>query len=288
MARNTIQYYYDKMAQEASTRTELLKLQPNPDSAQTFLDDINTPSKVGEHRAMMWIFAFLAWLLDVFQVQHETEVESLLKDGRYGTFPYYVSKALGFQFGDSQQWVNDEYIYSPIDITKLIIKYAAPTGSGKLVTFKIAKDSAGVPDKLTITEKAAFTAYIAKHIPPGITAAVISMDPDLLKLEFDIMYNPQIMTAAGDLISDNSINPVEDAINVYLNTVKFDSKFETVDIIDSIQTAEGVVRPYLTSCEAKPQDGTAYTVVSRSYLPLAGHMKLDPANAPVINYIANV
>ncbi len=287
MTRKTIKEYYDLIASEANNRTELLALEPNPDSAQTFLNDITSVSKVAEHRFWIWIMAFISWVLDTMQVQHESEIANILSAGRYGTFPYYVETSLAFQLGDAQEFINDEFVYPEINDAKRIVKYADASGKGKLVNIKIAKDLAGLPVKLTDVEKSAFESYFSNHEVPGITYSITSTDPDLMKLELDIIYNPQLLTSSGILISDNTTKPVEIALQSYLNQIKFNSKFETVDLIDYLQSAAGVVRPYIVSAEAKPSGGT-YSDIDRNYQPIAGYIIIDPANPVTINYISNV
>lgn len=286
MARNTIKDYYNIIAAEANNNTELLALEPNPDSAQTFLSDINSPSVVDEHRLLIWLMAFLSWVVDTMQVQHEAEISTILSEGRYGTFPYYIKTSLSFQFGDTQSWVDDNYEYPGIDPLKQIIKYADANGAGKLVNIKVAKDNAGIPEKLSAAEKAAFESYFANWEAPGISYAFISMDSDLLKLELDVYYNPQLLDNTGVLISDGSLKPVEIALKDYLNAVKFNSRLELLHLIDSVQKAEGVIRPYTVSAYAKAYGGY-YSLIDRSYSPVSGYIKIDPSNKVVINYIPN-
>ena len=288
MARKTIQEYYDLIASEANTNAKLLALEPNPDSAQTFLADIKSPSKVAEHRVWMWVMAVLSWVVEGLFYKHKTEVDQLIDEARFGTLPWYKSMLLKFQYGDALVWINNSYDYAVIDELKQIVKYSDAVLSGRLVILKAAEQVLKKPSKLDTTKLNALEAYVKKIQPPGVSISLISYDADLLKLTSEIIYNPQILSNTGALITDNTVHPVNDAIESYLNSIEFSGSYDEVMFVDVLQSAQGVKRPYVLTAEGKAANAVAYTAINRKYEPIAGYMIIDPANPVAITYTADI
>jgi hypothetical protein len=83
------------------------------------------------------------------------------------------------------------------------------------------------------------------------------------------------MNINGELISNPSIKPVEDAINNYCKSLPFNGVFSITELTDKIQASVGVVNPVFENASA--QYGTnPFVVINDYYNPNAGYLTIDP------------
>ena len=235
----------------------------------------------------MWIMAVLSWVVEGSFYKHKDEVNKLIKAAQFGTLPWYNEQLLKFQYGSKLEWNNNSFEYKTIDKLEQIIKYSAATLTGRLVILKAATQDKGTPPKptkLNDKEFPALDAYIKQIQPPGVSITLLSLDADVLRLTIEVMYDPQILTSKGILISDENRSPVLEQINAYLNSTEFSGTFDEVSFIDYLQKATGVVKPYLISAKGKAADVTNFTTITRKYEPIAGYMIIDP-NINITEYI---
>lgn len=294
----SISTIFDAIIAEKETFSSLDNLLPDADkppgfqadSAQTFLTDLTTSSKVAIWRLMFWVHAVAIFihegLFDVFK----TEVEDRAQEIIPATVRFYVIEALKFQFGDDLVFIDGKFIYedstSPEAIAKQIVKQASARDLNTIVTLKIAKDDgSGGLAKLEPDEKTALEAYLDDFKIAGTKTLVITDDPDLLKLAYTIEFDPQVMKADGTLIIDSDIRPVQDAIDAYIEGLPFDSTFRVLELTDAIQVARGVVNAVADVVEA--QFGalpfvSILDVPTEIYLPNAGYLKTDPSPIVVL------
>lgn len=291
----TIGNIYNEMVLEKESMTTLNELQPSIDNSQTLLSDLSSGSKVAIWRLLFFVVAVGIWVHEVLFDKHKADIEKRANEIITGTPLWYREECFRFQYGDSIEWNGKQYIYLIHDTTKQIIKRAAvieATGpQGQIqVRIKVAKlDSADLPTPLTTAELTAFKEYIAKVKFAGTNIAIISRDADLLKISYDVTYDPLVINGNGELISDPSIKPVELAINNHIQNLPFNGILNLTSLTDAIQTAQGVIDPVLNNAEAK-YGSLAYATINKNYNANAGHMKIDPAFplATQLNYIANV
>jgi len=288
MAR-TIQQILGAMITEKETRTVLDTLQPKPDTSQTFLDDLTTTSKVAIWRLMFFVLAVAIFLHEKIFDLHEADVLAQAKVLIPGTTRHLRQLALDFQFGDTLQFIDEIFQYPIIDTTKQIVKRAAVIEVGGQVLLKVTKLTSGVPDKLDSGELTAFQGYIAQVKTAGIQIVIITADADLLKIAYDIHYNPQLLKSTGESIGTPGTFPVEVAIDSFIQNLPFNGILNLTQLTDAIQLAEGVTDPVITLAEAKIPGGTFATIV-KEYIPNAGHLKIDPAFplSTQLTYIADV
>jgi len=288
MAR-TITEILDAMITEKETRTELDNLQPKPDTSQTFLDDLTTTSKVAIWRLMFFVLAVAIFLHEKIFDLHEADVQAQAKVLIPGTTRHLRQLALDFQFGDVLQFIDEIFQYATIDEAKQIVKRAAVIEVGGQVILKVAKLTALVPDKLDSGELTAFQSYIGQVKTAGIQIIIITADADLLKIAYDIHFNPQLIQNTGESIGTPGTFPVEDAINNFIQDLPFNGILNLTQLTDAIQLAEGVNDPIITLAEAKIPGGVFATIVNE-YIPNAGHLKIDPAFplSTQLTYIADV
>ena len=286
MARSIL-VIYNEMVAEKETLATLNSLQPAVDSAQDLLSDLTTPSKVAAWRLIFFVTAVGIWSVELLFDKHVLWIEQRAKELAYGNIQWYVPVALEFQYGDSLVWNGKKYLYDPLLPSHRIITLAAASEVGGYVILKVAKAIAGVTQKLTTPELDAFTTYVKKVKPAGPKVLIVSRDPDLLKIHYHVMYDPLILTAAGELIATPGVFPVRNAINEYCVGLPFNGVFTVTELTDRIQLATGVIDPVFDSAEV--QYGIEpYTTFVDSYTPNAGYLKIDPAYplSATITYIA--
>lgn len=263
MASRTISQIFNEIITEKETFSSLDTLVPNPDTAQTFLDDLTSGSKVAIWRLIFWVCAFAIFVHEQLFVQHVLDIESAAKAVTPAVLPWYAQEAKKFQFGDTLVYNEETRIFEYADSTsaaailKQIITYASARDISGVVTIKLAKTVASVTQKLTAAEKASFNVYLSKFKIAGTSTLIITDDPDSLKIAYTIEYDPQLITSAGVLISDGTTKPIQVAIDDYISVdsdkvqgLPFDGTFRVQDLTDAIQGAVGVVNAIADVCEA--------------------------------------
>lgn len=278
MAR-TILEIYDALVLEKEGNPNLSSLQPSIDSSQTLLQDLTSTSKVAIWRLLFFVVAVGIWVFEKILDQHTAEIEALKETLVTGTDLWYSEQSLKFQIGDTLVWNGSNYSYTTTDTDLQIVKFASAITENNVLQLKVAKDDGtGVPEPLDVSELAAFTAYIDSLIFAGTQRNIISSASDLLHLEANIIYNPLVLASDGSLITDPLTFPVEDAINNYIFTLDFNGIFRIQDLVDAIQTVNGVTNVIPTLVETKP-DGGVYSDILNStrqeYIATAGYMKID-------------
>lgn len=277
---------YDALAEEKATHPELTDLAPNMDSSQQLLADLESPSQVARWRIMLWVVAVGIWSLEKLWDVFHAEVEQLAAASHVGTPRWYVEKALQYQYGYALVDIDGVFQYATDDPAARIVARAAVVEAGGVVTLKVAKLSGTMLVPLSSPELAAFDEYVDQVKMAGVVVNLLSADPDYLKLQVDVYYDPLVIAADGSLILNGSIKPVEDAINEYIASLPFNGALTLTNLVDAMQAAEGVVNPVLQSAEAR-YAGFPLTTIAVSYGSYAGHMAIDPLYPlpTTINYI---
>jgi len=278
MAR-TISQIYDEIITEKETFSSLNALVPNPDTAQTFLTNLTSSSKVAFWRLMFWVMAVAIWSHEQIFDLHLAEVEARGNELITGTKRWYRDQVLKFQYGDALIWdsTNLKYEYATGSTGPKIVSNASVTEVGAQLRIKIAKDDgAGGLEPLDVTEETAFTTYINKIKFAGTNISITNINADFLKIVLNIDYDPLTLSSTGELIAIPGTFPVVDAINGYITGLPFDGVFNLTKFIDTIQLAEGVSDAYLTSSEAKSGAGS-YAPTGQNYTANAGYLEIDPS-----------
>lgn len=275
----TIKQIYDEIITEKETFSSLNALVPNPDTAQTFLTDLTSSSKVAFWRLMFWVLAVAIWSHEqIFEI-HLAEVEARGDELITGTKRWYRNEVLNFQYGDALIWDSTrlKYGYATGSTGPKIVSNASVLEVGAQLRIKIAKDDgAGGLEPLDVTEETAFTTYINKIKFAGTNIAITNINADFLKIVLNIDYDPLTLSSTGELIATPGTFPVIDAVNDYITGLPFDGVFNLTKFIDSIQLSSGVVDAYLTSAQAKSGAGT-YAPTGQNYTANAGYLQIDPA-----------
>ena len=215
----------------------------------------------------------LETLFDLFRA----DVDKKISGAVVASIPWYHKIALEFQYGDSL--VFDEatqgFVYPVVDTTKQLVKFAAcrDMGGGVYVLVSGA-DSSGNPVALSSDVLSAFESYLRERKPAGVLLSVHSLNPDLVRSVMTVQYDPQVLTPDGELITDPSVKPVEDAVNAYLKGIVYGGVLNKTKLVDAVQGARGVIDVVLTSVSVKPANGSSYEVVTgNNYRSVGGSFK---------------
>lgn len=288
MARELTDIYDDLIA-EKNAQPTLNGLQPAIDSSQTLLNDLTSSSRVARWRLFIWIVAVSIWAHERLWDIAKVEMQAIADASHPGTVPWYQAEALKFQYGDALVDIDGVFQYASIDPTlQIIARSACIEGNGSLVLLKVAKLDGADVVPLTAPELVSFNAYIDEIKMAGTLLNVLTDVPDLLRVKYDIYYDPLVLNADGSLILDASVFPVEDAINNKLSNLPFNGSMVLTELTDAIQLANGVDNLDLQLATAK-WGAFPHATINVEYDTHAGHIKIDPTYplASEITYIPN-
>ena len=235
---------------------------------------LTSTSMVAVWRLWTYITAVCHWTLESLFDAHKAEVNGIIATQKPHTLQWYVTMAKRFQFGDTLP--DDSDTYNPIstDSGVLIVEYAAAIELLNTVRIKVAKVVGGVLAPLSGGELAAFTAYMARVKDAGVQLLLTSGEPDNLKLQVAIYYDPLVLDASGERLDGTGTTPVKDAINTFLSDLPFNGLFILNRMIDAIEKVEGVTIGVVLSAEAN-YAATPYVPIMVEYIPDAGYLILD-------------
>lgn len=274
MAR-TILEIYDSMIAEKQTMSALNALQPNIDTGQTLLDDLTSASKVAAWRTMFFVMAVAIWTVEKLFDEHKDWIENRALELIVGTPTWYAQRALEFQYGDALVFINGKYQYATENLAIRLVKLVSVNEINGQVYMKIAKLDGTDPVELSTPELDAFKEYMKKVKFAGVIVNSLSRPADLLRIQYHVYVDPLLMNINGELISNPSIKPVEDAINNYCKSLPFNGVFSITELTDKIQASVGVVNPVFENASA--QYGTnPFVVINDYYNPNAGYLTIDP------------
>jgi hypothetical protein len=274
MAR-TIKQIYDSMVAEKQSNASLSALQPNIDSAQTLLTNLTSSSKVAIWRLIFWVVAFAHSLLEQMWDATKKEIETLAASLVPGTAAWYAEQAKKFQFGDQLLYINGVFQYATINPSARIVTNAACVESSGAVLIKIAKTVSATPAPLNASELAAFNAYLAQIKYAGVAASAVSLPADNIKLFITVYYDPQLLTASGQLIN-SGIFPVNEAVQTYINKLPFNGRFTLSEQTDLLQQAQGVKDVVINTAYGR-YGSSPFVQFTVSYNTQAGYVVIDPA-----------
>lgn len=288
MAR-TPQEIYDSLAYEKSQQPELVTLLPDLDTSQTLLADLTTSSRVAVWRLMLWVVAVCQWVHEKLWDKAKDELQAIAASSHIGTLPWYVQKAKEFQYGFPLVIQDNVPVYATDEPSARIIARAAGKEESGYVLLKLAKLSSGSVVPLSGPELAAFDDYIDHVKMAGMIVNLISDNPDLLKVNVTVYYDPLVIAPDGTLILAPGTKPVEDAIRNYVANLPFNGALVLTDLVDAMQAATGVTNPVLGDVYAK-WGFLTYQLVDVQYIAHAGHAIIDPLNDlnTTITYVPHV
>ncbi len=209
------------------------------DATMSFDDQV---SRVSVEAVLIYVWSMAVFMHESYIDSKTAEIERNIASEYPFSIPWYSGISLAFQLGDSLAFDESTYKFSYpiIDATKQIIKFTTVRqrqieGVTKLQIFATKATKAA----LTTDELAAFSSYITQRGAAGTHFQFISLAPEQLELNLTVYYDPQILKATGEKLSDG-IKSVDTAINAYLDTIKYGGVFNRTRQTDAIQLADGV------------------------------------------------
>lgn len=265
--------------------------------ADSNLDGLTSTSQTAIWNLIFFICAAaIKFIEDLFDVFSE-DIEDRKLEIPVGGLKWYASESLLYQFGDELQFlsefvnadgvtvtlIGDTLVYNPVEPDNRVVDLSAADIVNGILIIKVAKVTSGVAEPLSTAELAGFTQYWLEKRFAGTSISIVSQDPDLLKAEYLITYDPQLLSPTGESLSTPGTYPVEDAINTFLQSFQSDNfagSMQVMKLTDAIQTSTGVVNAVASNIEGMP-DGGSYTdilaIADQTYSAVAGYMQIDPA-----------
>nr|WP_315032481.1 nucleotidyltransferase [uncultured Chryseobacterium sp.] len=230
---------------------EILKLKnDNPE-----LQALSTNSKTSFWRKIFETIGFVIWNFQEACKLHLKEIETLIQEQKVPSLRWYRNEALRFQYGFSllpesdqfsPQYQNEagelvEATPQEIEDSK-VIKYVAVTkaANSSKISMKIATEQSDgeivpVNDDIGL----AFKSYIEEIQAAGDHIVIVNYLPDILRLRFQICYNPGILLKDGRSIRTGKF-PVQDRIKRFLKNLPFNGELSVQRLEAAILAVEGV------------------------------------------------
>lgn len=275
----------------ARTITEIQQSMLDAIAADTTLAPVATnSSKTGIFRLFTYIVAAAIWTVEVLMDTFRQEVSDTIAAKNPHTTKWYAGKVRAFQYGynlppDSDVYDNTGLTEEQIDAS-LIIKYSAinESNDGRLL-IKIAGYNGTDLAPVTTPQLTALTEYMGLVKDAGVKLVFINQNPDNIKLDLIIYYNPLVLNETGQRIDGTSLTPVHDAVQNFLVNQPFNGVFVLAYLVDALQQVDGVVIPHINQCQTK-YGGYPFTSVNVQYTPDAGYLRFASDSDLTITYIA--
>lgn len=210
------------------------------------------------------IFMVVAKTINAVETSIEAKINDFTEIGQalpVGTTKWYANEFKKFQLGYDLVYDTSigRWTYTSVDTNAQIIKSCSVSAEGRQLLIKTAKlnSDGDALEGLDNNEKTAFLAFVSKIILVGTgVQSRVTADGDLFKVGLNVKTNPNIINQYGQLVSNTSVYPVEDAVKKCLldhGIENFDSVFSLNMLVDAIQAIDGVQTVNITMAIAQPQ-----------------------------------
>lgn len=275
------------------------------DANDTLKTRLYATSVVSIFRLIAFVVSSVIWAFEVILDTHKDGTQAIIRNEKAHTPMWYRQKAFAFQYG--YDLMPDSDVYAIDDPTARIIAYCAvdeiETTEGLFLNIKVAKDVDGLLAQLTgewptinepgsgSGEKLAFANYFKRIKDAGVWIRFVSRDADSLRLNLEVYYDPLVIDGTGKRLDGTNDEPLQDAIDNYLQNLKFNGEYSNVKLTDAMQAVDGIVLPQILGAEAKYGDNQ-YANINTLYVAEAGWLKIyddeTDLNITWIPYESNV
>jgi hypothetical protein len=267
----------------ARTIDQILQDMITAKEADSALSGLTSTSLVSVWRTVFYVCAVAIKVIeDLFDVI-QADVEDRRLEIPVGVLKWYASESLVYQFGDTLIFADGRLDYAEEDPDIQVVDLAAADIENGVILIKAATLTNGTAGPLSTPALSGFTQYWVEKRFAGESITIISQNADLLKSEYRITYDAQVLSSSGESLSTPGTFPVEDAINNFLQqyqTENFNGEMQVMKLTDAIQAVSGVKNAIATNVDGKP-DGGSYTDIlaidNQTYKARAGYIKIDPA-----------
>ena len=199
-------------------------------------------SKVSIEARLIDVWAAAPWMLEQIWDAFRSETEAVIDEGYVTSERWYYAKALEFQKGDALEYNEKAYKfeYAVTDEAKQVVKNVAVrqvTDEG-VTKLKVYFSDAG-KQPLTGDVRTSFETYMRQVGAAGTHYLFVSETPDELRVHLHVYYDALVLDSTGARLNGGG-NPVEEAIEGYLNGLEYGGVMYASKLIDVIQQAEGV------------------------------------------------
>lgn len=219
------------------------------------LSEFASDSKLSVMNGIAWcvaaaIFSFES-LLDLFMV----DISKVIENRVNGTPIYYINAVKRYQKGDELQVREDglAFGYAESDTTKQIVTQASYIESASDVNIdnklilKVATGESGKLSAIDGEEMVLIQSYINKIKFAGTRIEVISREGDVLIPRLSVYYD-------GAVLESEIYSLIEEQLNLFMQSITFDSTIYLSDIITTIGKAAHVKDVYINP-DVTPEQG---------------------------------
>ena len=231
-------------------------------------------SKVAIWRLWAYVTAVCMWTLENLFDYHKSEVAGIIATQKPHTLQWYIMMAKQFQYGVLLPADSDTFPTTSTDPAVMIVQYAAAVELVNLVRIKVAKRSGSSLASLSTLELTALTAYMNRIKDAGVRMQLTSSAPDTLQLSVAVYYDPLVLSNTGARLDGTALNPVLDAVNIFLTNLPFNGLFILNNLILALQQIDGIRIGNIINAQAR-YAATPFVPITVEYLPDAGYIVLD-------------
>lgn len=208
-----------------------------------------------------------------------------------GTANWYACKAMLFQYGKDLAPEKDYYDNTGLTGEQVaamrIVKYAAAVESKdkSILYIKIATgDASGNRYPLLSTQLTAFKRYINDIQYAGVRIQVVNENPDDMRLNIDIYYDPLVLNELGERLDGLSNTPIQDSIREHLRNLPFNGTYSNQGLVDVLQSIDGIHIAEIKYSGFRHGAYSQFTEINAREVAYAGYYRITDDNL-TLNFI---
>jgi hypothetical protein len=246
-------------------------------------------SKASIENILFYVFAVCVWTLEALFDTFRGDVKTMVEEQKPHSLRWYHNKTLAYMYGkeldgESDSYNTDGMSEEDIEAAKVVKYCAVSENSNGAVNIKAASDNNGERVPLTDIQKSGLAGYLSAVKDAGVIISIISVPADSVTLDLRIYYNPLVLDNGGSRLDGNANTPIQDAINNYFASLRFNGEVSTTAINNVLQQVDGVILSDVTELRMGAQ-GEELTPVATVRKPFAGYCKVQ-GNGLNIQFIA--
>ena len=265
------------------------------------LVELTSTSKVSIWRLILEMVAFVIFNFQEAVKLHMDEINQKIAEQKVPSLRWYRNEALKFQYGfdllpESDQF-SPTYEITPGNIVTAtpeqienskVIKYVAVDRieNTSKISMKIATEVGGEIVPITDVVAFAFKTYVEEYNAAGENIVIVNYLADILKIDFNIVYDPLVLLANGTSIL-SATEPVKLAIKEFLKNLPFNGELSVQKLEAAVLAVEGVEDLQNLQVQTKwIEPGVGYgqfQPVQIKTIPKSGYFKIEDYTG--INYI---
>ncbi|BDD07513.1 hypothetical protein [Aureibacter tunicatorum] len=303
MARNIREIYNEIIiAKENNEQLDMLVNGYSPedskgqDYSQELISAANSPSKVAEWKLIYWVVAFAIWTHEQLWEVFFKKAEALEKASKIGSLEWYKKKILEYDGWKDSEGNNVIQFVSLEEVEGLIkIKIAGQNRNNLDPDLPIPPVESD-PDYETKQEEYLaierlkngfnhFKNFFDQEIRlAGIQTSITSHDADIVKVKYDIYYNPKMSLQEDKTARDILMERIEEKLNEFQrNDMPYNGILSLTKLTDALQQVEDIISPvldeaYYINILNTDEDGntTEKSVeIEEFYRPLSGAIDIE-------------